>query len=56
MDKKAPIFVALDTPNLNEAITIASDIKSFVTGIKIGSIFFYRLNKNFTENKISDNY
>ena len=66
MDKKAPIFVALDTPNLNKAITIANDIKSFVTGIKLGPIFFSKNSidkvnelsemnlKVFVDNKIHD--
>ena len=66
MVKKAPIFVALDTPNLNKAITIANDIKSFVTGIKVGPIFFsknsidkvYKFSEMnlrvFVDNKIHD--
>ena len=40
MVKKAPIFIALDTSDLNQAIAIANDVKSFVTGIKVGPIFF----------------
>jgi len=58
VDKKAPIFVSLDTPNLNEAITIADDIKSFVTGVKVGPIFFSKtckllIIKNSIENSFN---
>ena len=66
MVKKAPIFVALDTPDLKQAIAIANDVKSFVTGIKVGPIFFSKNSidkvskfsemnlKVFVDNKIHD--
>ena len=66
MVKKAPIFVALDTPNLTDAITIANEVKSFITGIKVGPIFFSKNSidkvskfsemnlKVFVDNKIHD--
>ena len=66
MVKKAPIFVALDTPDLKQAVAIANDVKSFVTGIKVGPIFFSKNSidevskfsemnlKVFVDNKIHD--
>ena len=40
MVKKAPIFVSIDTPDLKAALKIASDVKDFVEGIKLGPIFY----------------
>jgi len=34
-----PVFVALDTPDLNHAVNIASRVRSFVGGLKIGLEF-----------------
>tara|TARA_B110000014_G_C19905875_1_gene468694 strand:- start:2 stop:694 length:693 start_codon:yes stop_codon:yes gene_type:complete len=38
--KKAPIFVAIDTSEIDVALKIANDVKDFVTGVKIGPVFF----------------
>ncbi|MBF6601968.1 MAG: orotidine-5'-phosphate decarboxylase [Sphingorhabdus sp.] len=35
-----PIFVALDTPNLDDALTIARSVKGHVGGLKLGLEFF----------------
>jgi len=37
---KSPIFVALDTPNLERAVAIAGKVKNHVGGIKLGLEFF----------------
>ena len=37
---KSPIFVALDTPNLERAKTIATRVRNHVGGIKLGLEFF----------------
>ena len=44
--KKAPIFIALDTSDLNQAIAIANDVKSFVIG--------YPLNMNNKKNEMTE--
>ena len=63
---KAPIFVALDTTSLSDAIGIANDVKDFVTGVKVGPVFFSKNSldkinkfsemnlKVFVDNKIHD--
>ena len=53
MVKKAPIFVAIDTPDLETALKIASDVKDFVEGIKLGPIF-YAKNSPDKINKFSE--
>ena len=35
-----PVFVALDTPNLDRAIEIAKSVKGHVGGLKLGLEFF----------------
>jgi len=64
--KKAPIFVALDTTSLNDAISIANDVKDFVIGVKINPVFYSKNSldkikkfadmnlKIFSDNKIHD--
>ena len=53
MVKKSPIFVSIDTPDLKAALKIASDVKDFVEGIKLGPIF-YAKNSPDKINKFSE--
>ena len=52
MVKKAPIFVAIDTPDHELALKIASEVKNFALGIKVGSVYFSK-NSIDTVNKFS---
>ena len=52
MVKKAPIFVAIDTPDHELALKIASDVKNFALGIKVGPVYFSK-NSIDTVNKFS---
>ena len=52
MVKKAPIFVAIDTPDHELALKIASEVKNFAFGIKVGPIYFSK-NSIDTVNKFS---
>jgi orotidine-5'-phosphate decarboxylase len=50
--KKAPIFVAIDTPDHELALKIASEVKNFALGIKVGPVYFSK-NSIDTVNKFS---
>ena len=52
MVKKAPIFVAIDTPDHELALKIASEVKNFALGIKVGPVYFSK-NSIDTVNKFS---
>ena len=52
MIKKAPIFVAIDTPDHELALKIASEVKNFALGIKVGPVYFSK-NSIDTVNKFS---
>ena len=52
MVKKAPIFVAIDTPDHELALKIASEVKNFAFGIKVGPVYFSK-NSIDTVNKFS---
>ena len=52
MFKKLPIFVAIDTPDHELALKIASEVKNFVLGIKVGPVYFSK-NSIDTVNKFS---
>lgn len=39
-DSRAPVFVAIDTPDLQQAQTLAAQVSPFVAGIKLGLTFF----------------
>ena len=66
MVKKAPIFVAIDTPDHELALKIASEVKNFALGIKVGPVYFSKNSidavnkfsamglKIFVDNKIHD--
>lgn len=41
LDIKNPIFCALDTTDLDRAVTLAHDLRGAVGGVKIGLEFFY---------------
>ena len=53
MVKKAPIFVAIDTPDHEIALKIASEVKNFALGIKVGPVYFSK-NSIDTLNKFSE--
>ena len=52
MFKKLPIFVAIDTPDHELALKIASEVKNFALGIKVGPVYFSK-NSIDTVNKFS---
>ena len=52
MVKKAPIFVAIDTPDHELALKIANEVKNFALGIKVGPVYFSK-NSIDTVNKFS---
>ena len=52
MIKKAPIFVAIDTPDHELALKIANEVKNFALGIKVGPVYFSK-NSIDTVNKFS---
>ena len=52
MPKKSPIFVAIDTPDHELALKIASEVKNFALGIKVGPVYFSK-NSIDTVNKFS---
>ncbi len=41
MTRRAPVYIAIDTPDLQHAQDLAGQVAPFVKGIKLGPVFFF---------------